>query len=44
VPSCFANRRKEISDVDLEKLDKDIGGRVEAELIKKKITDPTTSN
>jgi len=35
--------KRKLTDVDVQKLEKDIRGRLEAELIKK-ITDPTTSN
>ena len=35
--------KRKLADVDVQKLEKDIRGRLEAELIKK-ITDPAASN
>ena len=36
--------KRKLGDVDVQKLEKHIRGRLEAELIKKKITDPAASN
>jgi len=36
--------KRKLADVDVRKLEKDIRGRLEAELIKKKITGPPTLN